>query len=271
MGAGAATLLSDAELRSVVSCHGSGVGAVVVDAVDEEAGEMARIIELDRRLARAVHEARSAGSFPLVVAGNCISCVGTVGGCRGTSRLGVIWLDAHADFDTPEDNLSGFSDVMGLSILTGTAWQALSQTVPGFWPVDERDVVLGGTRDLADYQRDRLSESQTAVVPGQIDPRAFAGAIASLKARVDGVYLHVDLDVLDTTVGRANAYAADGGPCLPHLLERIGEVFAMLDVKAAAITAYDPASDPSGRILDAARQIAGEIAVQVGGKDGLAI
>lgn len=270
MGDGAVALLSDPELCAAVSSHGSDLCRTAVDAVDEDRPEMARIIELDRRLARAVHEARSAGRFPLVVAGNCISCVGTVGGCGGSSRLGVVWLDAHADFDTPEDNLSGFSDVMGLAMLTGGAWQALSQTVPGFRPVDERDVVLGGTRDLADYQRDRLARSQTAVIPGQIDPRAFADAIANLKTRVDGVYLHVDLDVLDTTVGCANAYAADGGPGLPELKDRIREVFEMLDVQAAAITAYDPASDPSGRILDAARQIAREIAVRVAGKDGLA-
>jgi arginase len=41
-----------------------------------------------------------------------------------------LWLDAHADFDTPEDNL-GFTDVMGLAILTGGCWRALRETIPG--------------------------------------------------------------------------------------------------------------------------------------------
>jgi arginase len=43
-----------------------------------------------------------------------------------------LWLDAHADFDTPEDNLTGFTDVMGLAILTGGCWRALRETIPGF-------------------------------------------------------------------------------------------------------------------------------------------
>jgi arginase family enzyme len=60
--------------------------------------------------------ARAAGRKPSRVpaglAGNCDSCLGTTPGA-GTENLGVVWLDAHADFDDPEENESGFFDVMG--------------------------------------------------------------------------------------------------------------------------------------------------------------
>ena len=48
--------------------------------------------------------------------------------------LGVVWFDAHADFDTAEDNRSGFFDVFALPILAGDAWQALAGALDGLGP-----------------------------------------------------------------------------------------------------------------------------------------
>jgi hypothetical protein len=150
-----------------------------------------------------------------LLAGNCISC------------LGVVWFDAHADFDTPDDNLSGFLDVMGLAILTGSGWRALRETIPGFVPVDEENVVLAGVRDLDPYQRVRLERSHIRTVPG---PRwregDFEAALEELHGRVDRVYLHIDLDALDLTEGTANEYAAPGGLTLDQLLAAVRAVFA---------------------------------------------
>jgi arginase len=117
---------------------------------DERLPEVARIFELDRRLALRGAEARQRHQFPLVLAGNCVSCLGTTAGVRDGRDLGVVWLDAHADFDTPEDNLSGFTDVMGLSILTGSCWRALRETIPGFEAVDECKVAIAAdAREIA--------------------------------------------------------------------------------------------------------------------------
>jgi arginase len=255
MGAGPRVLAADEGFRAAV-----GDGDVhEVAPVDEGRPEVARIIELDRRLAVAVRAAAGAGAFPFVLAGNCASCLGTVGGI-GAERLGVVWFDAHADFDTPDENLSGFFDVMALSALTGGSWQALAATVPGFAPVDPRDVVLAGVRDLEPYQRDTLDRSAVRTVPGAIDRDDLRAALDDLAARVDRVYLHVDIDVLDAAAGRANEYAAPGGPDLSGLLAALEIVTGRLALAAAAITAYDPACDEDGRVLEAARRVAAQIA-----------
>ncbi len=73
------------------------------------------------------------------------------------------------------------------------------------------------------------------------------------------VYLHVDLDALDVSVGRANPYAAPGGPSLDAMLAAIAGVFERFEVAAAALTAYDPRVDDGG-IADAARRIAARMA-----------
>jgi arginase len=257
MGLGASVLAADEELRAGLEEAGWETRVVRVAPVDEALPEVARIFELDRRLAGCVTRARARGAFPLVLAGNCVSCLGTTAGAGGEPDLGVVWLDAHADFDTPEDNLSGFTDVMGLAILTGACWRALRETIPGFTAVDEARVALVGTRDLEPYQRDRVAGSRLLVAPAAEPP---GGVLDALREHVARVYLHVDLDVLDVSVGRANPYAAPGGPDLDGVLVTIDATFDRFEVAAAALTAYDPRVDGSGAIAAAARAIARRIA-----------
>ena len=93
--------------------------------------EIQAAFELDRRLASRVRSAIDEGSFPLILSGNCITSVGTIAGV-GAPELGVVWLDAHGDFNTPDTTIGGFLDGMALAIVTGRCWQPLAATVPGF-------------------------------------------------------------------------------------------------------------------------------------------
>jgi arginase len=259
MGSGPIRLATDEGLRAGIEAEGWTVTSEEIEAVDESDPEIVRVIELIRRLAGRVADAVSEGAFPLVLAGNCNSALGTTAGL-GAENLGVVWFDAHADFDDPDENESGFFDVMGLAMLTGRGWRALRQTIPGHVPIPERNVILAGVRDLEEYQRERLKRSNVETIPGPIDPESFGNAVAALHTRAASVYLHVDLDSLDIEDARANKYAAPGGPSLTRLLDCIRQVTERQPVAGAAITAYDPAFDPDDRALRAARAIAREIA-----------
>lgn len=123
-----------------------------------------------------------------------------------------------------------------------------------------RNLILAGVRDLEPYQRQRLDHSDVCAIPSTIDEGRFEQAVRELSSRVTRIYLHVDLDALDASEGLANAYAAPGGPTLERLLDCIREASSRFTIVAAAITAYDPSIDESGRVLTAARRIATEIA-----------
>jgi arginase len=255
MGAGPVRLLADPELVAQLRAQGWDVRSEVVPAPDASDPEIVRIAEGDRRLAQHVGAAVAEGAFPLVLAGNCNSCLGTVAGLGPRDApLGVVWLDAHADFDTPDRSL-GFFDGMGLAILTGNGWELLRGTIDGLAPVDERDVVLAGVRDLEEHQRAPLDGSELRLVPGRTAAGpAYDAALDALTERAGSVYLHVDLDVLDPSVGRANRFAADGGLTVAELARAIELVFERLQVTAAAITAYDPALDTDGGMARAASE-----------------
>jgi arginase len=256
MGAGAALLAGDAELHDGLRATGWAPTVQRILAADPGVGEITRIFELLRAQEAAVREAVGRGAFPLVLAGGCISATGTVAGCGAE---GAVWLDAHADLDTPDDNVSGSMDVMALSLLCGDGWPAQHATIPNVAALPEERVALLGVRDLAPYQRDRLEASALHTAPGAFDTVDAAAAITALPRRL---YLHIDLDVLDTSVGHANRYAAPGGPSLDTVLATIDATFNHATVLAAALTAYEPPFDKNDNILAAARTITTRIATR---------
>jgi arginase len=259
MGRGASRLAADEALRKGIQAEGWTLSDERIEPIDEPEPEIGRVMEIVRRLAAAVRQAVADGAFPLVLAGYCNSCLGTTAGI-GVEPLGVVWFDAHADFDDPDENTSGFFDVMGLAMLTGRGWRSRRQTVPGLRPIPERHVILAGARDLEPHQRRRLGQSSVVWIPGSIDPGRFEQAAADLATQARRVYLHVDLDSLGIDGGRANRYAAGGGPTLDRLIDCVRLVCARLGVTGAAITAYDPGYDADDRALAAAGRVAGEIA-----------
>jgi arginase len=256
MGAGATLLAADAALHDGLSAAGWAPTVQRILAADPQIGEVTRIFELLRAQEAAVREAIERGAFPLVLAGGCISATGTVAGSGAT---GVVWLDAHADLDTPADNVSGAMDVMALALLTGSAWPAQHATIPQAVAVPEEHVALLGVRDLAGYQRAALARSAARTASGAFDAVAAGAAIAGLPQRL---YLHIDLDVLDVAVGHANRYASPGGPSLATVLETVDAAFDHGTVVAAALTAYEPPADRDEAILAAARTIAAHIAAR---------
>jgi arginase len=151
---------------------------------------------------------------------------------------------------------------MALSVLTGACWRTQRETIPGYRSVPPEHVALLGVRDVAAYQQTALDRSAVRAVPGAFGAGAVARALEPLPR---ATYLHVDLDVLDVSVGKANHYAAPGGPSLETVLAAVDAVFDHGPVIAAALTAYDPTADRDGAILDAARSIAARIAERARG------
>jgi arginase len=220
-------------------------------------GEIASALEIQQWLATRVTDARGAGAFPLVLAGNCMTAVGTIAGLQARSRRvpGVCWFDAHADLNTPDTSLSGFLDGMALAALTGRCWTPLTKQVPGFRPIPDSQVLLFGVRNLDTAERKALEASEIHWLKSLGDAPVATERLRVLRERFGEVYLHVDLDVLDESEGRVNSYASKGGLTRGTLQQLVQEIGASFHVGAAALTAYDPSCDPEGRIPVIARDV----------------
>jgi arginase len=226
--------------------------ADVLPEVDPPA-EVATAFELDRLVSEQVREAVAGDEFPLVLSGNCNTAVGTIAGL-GAADLGVVWFDAHADFNTPETTTTGFTDGMGLAVAVGHCWKEMARGVPGFAPVAEQDVVLAGIRVVEPSEEERLAASSVSVVGADrielAGPSALEESLEVLEERVGRVYVHLDLDVLaPEKVGKANEFATKGGLSAEDLEMALGMVRERFSVAAAGIASYDPAFDADGCVL----------------------
>lgn len=221
-------------------------------------------LELQRAVSHAVMDAQRNDFFPLVLSGNCNIAVGVVAGvraARGRSPA-VCWFDAHADYNTPETTIGGFLDGMAVAMLTGHCWHELTAQVPEFEPVPDAHVLMIGARDVDPLEREMLEASSIRLAPRFAEPGADVDAIIAAAGTPD-LYLHLDLDTLDVREGRANGFAVSGGLSRSDLLAAIDAIGSRGAIRAAAITAYDPACDSDDRIgriaIETATRIAGAV------------
>src|SRR5581483_641396 len=121
MGAGPLRLLDAGAVRRL-EAEGHSVRHIPIELANEFWTEVAAATRIQQRVADAVRDAIGRGERPLVLSGNCNSSSGTVAGI-GAENVGVIWLDAHPDLETPKTTTSGFYDGQALAVLTGRCWQ----------------------------------------------------------------------------------------------------------------------------------------------------
>jgi arginase len=233
-----------------------GGDTLVVERGAPFRNEVGAAFDVIRALTTAVREAVAAGRFPLVLAGNCSSALGTVAGLD--RDVGVVWFDAHADFHTPDTTPTGFFDGFPLALLTGEGWTELRNGIEGVRAVPEEHIVLAGARDIDPTEEPHLDESAIT----RADPETLEQALDELAGRVDAVYVHVDLDVLDAAVAKASAWAVEGGFTAAQLEQALDSVAARFEIPAAALTAYDPLVDPEGRVPPIAARLASRLTQQ---------
>ncbi|HEX6981547.1 MAG TPA: arginase family protein [Balneolaceae bacterium] len=201
---------------------------------------------LNSKLSESVQNVRNEDRFPIILAGNCNTAIGTIAGLKLT-QPGVIWFDAHADFNTPDTTSSGFFDGMALSILTGNSWKQWRKTIPGFTPVSEQNVILIGARSFDSEEQKLLNSSGTSLIQASDihnnQKAALSQSMQSLSQNCKELYLHIDLDVFDPTQLKANEFSANRGLLLVEMQEVLKGICANFSVAAISFNSYNPTSD----------------------------
>lgn len=260
--AGPARLL-EAGLAEALAADGLPVQVVDVSAPEDGSlGEVATSFAVADRVARHVREALADDRFVAVLSGSCHAGLGSFSGMPAGDR-GILWLDCHGDFNTPETTVSGLLDGTTLAAITGRCWKRMSSDVSGFALARDEDVLLVGVRSLDEGEKALLERSAIQVISTDEAGARGADVLRSLGERVDDVYVHVDLDVLDRSVGMANAYAEEGGFTIGELRSFLEEAMSRCPVRVVGFASYDPSTDRDGKVCDAAVEIAGAIAESV--------
>jgi arginase len=252
MGAGPFAVARAGAARRLRSL-GHDVDEMTVEPSSTWRAELRTAFELHREIAAAVAGARREHRIPILLPGNCNATLGVIAGLD-ERRVGLVWLDAHSDFVTPDHDTWGSLDGQGLAMIGGRCWRGLTSSVPGFAPLPEKNVVLIGARRLEPAELAALDGSAVTWMPPAEarDAAHTASALDALARGVDAVHLHVDLDVFDPSIAPANEYAVPGGLYMRDVERIVRETAGRVPIVSATLAAYDPSYDPEGRIREVA-------------------
>lgn len=203
---------------------------------------------LYRELAGAVAAAVSAGTVPLVYAGDCLSAIGVLAGLQHAGMdPALAWFDAHGDFHTWATTGSGFLGGMPLAMIVGRGEQTIVDAA-GLAPLAESRVALIGARDLDPGEDDAVAGSTMTVltVPG----------VEAWTPPPGPLHVHVDLDVIDPGEMPAHNYPAPGGPTLLEVRAALEHLAGTGRVAAVSFSTWNPALPGADRAAAAAARLA---------------
>jgi arginase len=208
-------------------------------------GEEVKHLASVRRVCEEVSERAAAvvseGLFPIFLGGDHSISIGTVSGVAGSApgeRTGLIWADAHADFNVPATSPSGNIHGMPLATLTGRGHPDLVGIGGPEASVRTEDVVIIGLRSVDVQEKNLLHEAGVKVYTMKdIDAYGAARVIRAATrnlAHVDRVHLSLDLDVVDPEVAPGVGTPIRGG-----LTYREAHLLMELVNEAAIVSSLD--------------------------------
>ncbi len=211
------------------------------------------IVEGCRSLATLVKESADAGSFPLVMGGDHSIAVGTLAGLANHFRplhqtWGVVWIDAHADFNTPESSPSGNIHGMSLAAAAGLGHPALTGLGGDDRKVDPDLIVIIGARDLDPGEKKNLRAAGVHVFTmADIDRLGMAEVarqtLVDLLGSVSSIHVSLDIDSLDPEVAPGVGTPVPGGLTYRELHFLMETLCAGGRVTSAEIVEVNPILD----------------------------
>jgi arginase len=188
---------------------------------DVHARYLSEITRASALACKKVDRIMSRGHFPLILGGDHSIAAGTVSGIAGYARragkrIGLLWVDAHGDINTPETSPSGNIHGMPVAALLGYGPDELTGIGGRFVKVDPKNVALVGIRSLDEGEKRRLKEIGVQVhTMSDIDRhgihRTMKKALARITDGTDYVHVSFDLDAVDPTVAPGVGTPVKGG------------------------------------------------------------
>jgi arginase len=247
VGAGPLALVKHGILEAIQST-GFPVSTKNISPVDDFEGEIGKSFEILRQTAKLVKEAREEKSFPIILAGNCMSSVGVAAGLMpedGDEELGCVWFDAHDDYHTAETMVSGYLDGTGVAMMAGETFQALVKTIPGHKPLDLKRFIYCGLRDVTEVETERVKAGGMEVVWGDKNLQKYVNfelelGKAVMKRHLENVLVHLDLDVLDLSLGKVNKFSCSGGLSEDDLKSCMARIVSLAFPVSLTLASFDP-------------------------------
>ncbi len=215
-----------------------------------------RIINYSKTLSDEIYKAVKSDQFPFVIGGDCSILIGCAPGLRAAGRYGLFFIDGHTDFILPALSLTKGAAGMDLAIVTGNGPHKLTN-IKNLKPYfSENNVVAFGNRYLNnDYVNTILNSSityydLTAVRKTGIENLVKQFLEDIIDKKLDGFWIHLDVDVLDDKEMPCVDSRQSGGLTYDELTLTFSLLLQSPMAKGIDITILDPDLDPDGIYTD---------------------
>ena len=206
------------------------------------ADEVQNIGILGGLIAEEVVAARKQGHAVCMTGGNCCHITGVVGGLQDAqgpdARIGLVWFDAHGDYNTSKTTLSGMLGGMPVAVavgLTHSNWREASHIAA---PLPTERILLVDVRNLDSAEEQLIRATDTVIAsiapdfPGDMN---LKDAVETLSDNVDLIYFHIDSDILDERYTPNHITKEPNGPDMDQVKAAIDIVMATGKVAAFAV------------------------------------
>lgn len=207
------------------------------------------------QLANTVQNTLQAGSFPLVLGGDCSIILGTMLGLQRRGRYGLFFIDGHADFYQPTASSTGEAADMDLALVSGRGPDIVTNLegqkplvrdadIVQFGQRDREQTIAAGSQQIADtdihvFELDTIREDGLE--------KSCDTALSILRQQpIDGFWVHVDADVIHDTEMSAVEYRLPGGLHFQEMHTLLRRIMASGQVVGLDVCVYNPTLDPEG-------------------------
>ena len=203
-------------------------------------------------LAKVVSDNYSNDFFSLVLGGDCSILLGSMLGLLNIGRFGLVFIDGHDDFHTPSKSTTGGAAGMDLALVTGRGPDILTRLSGSGSIVQDEDVIVVANRASAfeaDSETLAIASTNISTIPLNQFRRSRPEEIAEQilvkfsGERIDGFWIHLDVDVLSTGLMPAVDSPQEGGLTYEELGQLLSPLLKNKKAAGLEVTIYDPEKD----------------------------
>ena len=261
---GASRSLLARGLDTSLEAAGADVETVTFPAIVSGEATDDRVLNLgilNASVADAVVNALSAGALPLLAGGTCSHLIGMLSGLQqhfgATARIGLLWLDAHGDFNTPRTSRSQMLGGMPVATAAGLCWPEWRDRAGMLATLPTDRIVMVDVRNLDPDEEVliRATDVEIARFGNGFDAAPVVDAVERLARRVDHLYLHIDSDILDASLQPNHTTAELDGPGLAPVRAVIEAAASTGKVHAFAVVSINPEGSEGEIALSSGEQM----------------
>jgi arginase len=205
-------------------------------------------------LARAVAANHRQGYFTIGLLGNCSSLTGMLAGLQRSGgrtplKVGLVWIDAHGDFNTPETSLTGLMGGMPVAVAAGLCLTRLRLRAGLDPPLPTRYITMVGLRNVYPFEQELIDRSDIEFLSTEDIQRLTPEVdrqMERLSRLVDLIYIHVDMDVLDPDEVPGFNFPEPGGPSSRALSAALRKMFRYEKAAAFGVASTPYRDDTEG-------------------------